>query len=242
MNVLVVGLMKGWSDVGLYSASHRMVAAVLTFGLIFQQVAFPSLARSWRASAAAGRQALNGLVRLLALGFVPIAVGTTVLAGPLVAWLLGESYAGAAPLLALEIWRAPLLSLAFLYQTSLIALNREALGVRLLLGGALGSIPLTVVLLALFGLLGAAVASIVTGLVLAAVGYARLCCEGRQPAWHHELGRPLLSALLMAGPCLLLARVHVVAAVLGGAFVYIVVAFALGPLKIRHLKTALRKA
>ena len=48
----LVGLMSQWADVGRYGAPHQMITAVLTFGLIFQQVVFPTLARSWRKTAA----------------------------------------------------------------------------------------------------------------------------------------------------------------------------------------------
>ena len=130
---MVVGLMSQWADVGRYGAPHQMITAVLTFGLIFQQVVFPTLARSWRKTAASGRQALNGLVQVLVAGLIPVAVGGTILAGPLVRFL-PEKYAGASLLLALGIWKAPLLNLAYLYQTTLIAVNREAAGVRLLAG------------------------------------------------------------------------------------------------------------
>ena len=48
VDLMVVGLCCTWEQVGLYGAPHRMVTAALTFGMIFQQVVFPSLARSWR--------------------------------------------------------------------------------------------------------------------------------------------------------------------------------------------------
>ena len=54
-DLMVVGLMSQWADVGRYGATHRMITALLTFGLIFQQVSFPTLARSWRQATAAGR-------------------------------------------------------------------------------------------------------------------------------------------------------------------------------------------
>ena len=62
-------------------------------------------------------------------GLVPVAVGCTVLADPLVHLFLRRTTPGAGFLLALGIWRAPLLILAYLYQTTLIALNRETVGV-----------------------------------------------------------------------------------------------------------------
>ena len=133
VDLMVVGLFCTWEQVGLYGAPHRMVTAALTFGMIFQQVVFPTLARSWRDTPMAGRRALDALVQVLTLGLVPLAVGATFLSAPLVRFLLPESYSGAGVLLALGIWRAPLLTLAFLYQTTLIAANRESAGARLLL-------------------------------------------------------------------------------------------------------------
>ena len=92
---------------GRYGAPHRMVTALLTFGLILQQAAFPTLSRLWRQKAGAGREALDSLVEVLMTGLVPVAVGCTVLADPLVHLFLPKDYAGAGFLLALGIWRAP---------------------------------------------------------------------------------------------------------------------------------------
>jgi O-antigen/teichoic acid export membrane protein len=239
VDLLVVGLMSQWDDVGLYGAPHRMVTAVLTFGLIVQQVVFPTLARSWRGTAAAGRQALDAWVRVLVSGLVPLVVGTVVLARPLVNGILTPDYQGASLLLALEIWRAPLLTLAFLYQTALIALNRETAGVRLLLAGAIASGPLVALLRWQFGLPGAAVAVVLIGFFLVAAGHWRLACEGRHPAWHHHLARPVLASLFMAPVCWYLASWHLMAAVAGGALVYVVVLAASGGLHSRDLQAIL---
>ncbi|MBX6315232.1 MAG: oligosaccharide flippase family protein [Isosphaeraceae bacterium] len=239
VDLLVVGLLSRWADVGLYSAPHRMVTAVLTFGMIFQQVVFPSLARSWRDTPAACRRSLDALVRVLMLGLVPLAVGATVLAGPLMRYLFHTEYSGAALLLAVGVWRAPLLTLAFLYQTTLIALNREAVGVRLLMAGAIGSAPLVAALRLAFGLLGGVVAILLTGLALVAAGYGRLAHEGRQPSWHHHLGHPIAASMAMVPPCLLLVRFHVLAAAAGGVVVYLLALAALGGLRREDLRTIL---
>ncbi len=239
VDLMVVGLLRPWDDVGLYGAPHRMVAAALTFGMIFQQVVFPSLARSWRETPAAGRRALDALVRVLTLCLVPVAVGATVLSAPLVEALLPRSYADGALLLALGIWRAPLLTLAFLYQTTLIAMNRETAGVRLLAAGAIGSGPLVALMLRGFGLPGAAFSLVVIALALVAAGYGCLAREGRQPAWHHHLARPLAASAVMVPACLILVRWHVLAAVAGGALAYVVALAAFGGLKRSELRIVL---
>jgi O-antigen/teichoic acid export membrane protein len=163
----------------------------------------------------------------LVLGLLPIAVGGTLLAGPLVQ-LLPEEYGGAALLLAIGVWRAPLLTLAFLYQTTLIAVNRESIGVRLLLAGALGSAPLVALFCRLFGLPGASLAVVLIALGLVLAGYGCLAREGRQPAWHHHLGRPLLASMAMVPVCFILVHWHVLAAVAGGALAYAVALALLG--------------
>jgi len=236
VDLMVVGLLRPWDEVGLYGAPHRMVAAALTFGLIFQQVVFPSLARSWRDSPVLGRRALDALVRVLMLGLVPMAVGATVLAGPLVRALLPRSYEEGALLLALGIWRAPLLTLAFLYQTTLIALNRETAGVRLLAVGAIGSGPLVALMLGRFGLPGAAASLVAVALVLVVAGYGCLAREGRQPAWHHHLARPLLASAVMVPACLILIRWHVLLAVAGGALAYLLALGSIGGLRRSDLR------
>jgi O-antigen/teichoic acid export membrane protein len=234
-DLLVVGmLMPSWNKVGQYGAPYRMATAFLTFGLILQQASFPTLSRLWRQTACAGREALDSLVEVLMTGLVPVAVGVTVLADPLVHFLLpAKDYHGSGFLLALVIWRAPLLILAYLYQTTLIALNRERVGVRSLVIAAVVIGPLVALLQLRFGWPGAAVAVLLVGLGLVLAGYGCLAREGRQPAWHHHLARPLVASMVMVPVCLALQRfhVHVLLVVGAGALTYTAMWMALGGLR-----------
>ncbi len=230
-DLLVVGFLSVSSEVGRYGAPHRMVTALLTFGLIMQQAAFPTLSRMWRQKAGAGREALDSLVEVLMTGLVPVAVGCTILADPLVHLFLPKGYAGAGFLLALGIWRAPLLILAYLYQITLIALNRETVGVRTLVAGALVIVPLVAALKLTLGLPGAAFGVLLVGFALVLAGYGCLAREGRQPAWHHHLARPIVASLAMAPVCLALKSYHVVLAVGGGGITYVAVWLAIGGLR-----------
>jgi uncharacterized membrane protein YidH (DUF202 family) len=82
----------------------------------------------------------------------------------------------------------------------------------------------------LFGLPGASVAVLLIALGLVLAGYGCLAREGRQPAWHHHLARPLAASLVMIPVCLLLQPWHVLAAIAGGAVTYAATLAALGGL------------
>jgi O-antigen/teichoic acid export membrane protein len=232
-DLMVVGLMSPWAEVGHYGASHRMVSGLMAFGLIFQQVVFPTLSRSWRLSSEAGRALLNLCVRVLITGFIPIAVGGALLADPLVHFILPPKFQHTGLLLALGVWRVPVLSLAFLYQSSLIAMNRESAGIRLLVCGAICSTPMIAVFRWQLGLPGASLAVLLLGLGLVVAGYFRLCAERRHPSAHHHLIRPLLASAVMVPACLYGQRFHVVVAVGLGALAYLAVMKAVGGLHFR---------
>ncbi len=229
-DVLVVGMTSDWGDVGRYGAQYRIVTVFLTFGLIVQHATFPTLSRLWRHHPDAGRVALDSLVEALLTFMIPLAVGVTILAEPLVGLLGSSDYDGAGLLLAVGIWRAPLLTIAFCYQTTLIALNRESVGVGSLVAAAIGIGPLVYLMRSQFGLVGATAAVLLIGLTLVIAGYQSLAREGRQPAWHHHLGRPLLASAAMVPVSLSLVRWNVGAAVVGGALTYLIMLVATGGL------------
>ena len=227
-DLVVVGILSDWSDVGRYGAPHRMISAAMAFGFIFQQVVFPSLARSSRLGDEAGRRLMNHLVAILLTAFLPIAVGTSLLSESLVRFLFPSEYGDCGLLLAIGIWRAPLLCLAFLYQGSLIAMNRESSGVRFLVSGALVTFPLLTLFRWEFGLVGASLASLLIGTGLVAAGYLAHLKERRNPSWHHHLKVPLIASGVMIPVCLVLLPIHLLAAVGGGAAAYAMTVYLLG--------------
>ena len=233
IDLLVVGVMNGWIDVGRYGGPHRMISAVMAFGLIFQQVVFPALSRSWRTSTEDGKRLFDLSVRVLMTGFIPVAIGGSLLAEPLVRFLFPSDYERSILLLGIGIWRAPLLCLTFLYQSSLIAMNRESAGLRLLSWGAIVAAPLAVLLQWSFGLIGASVSVLIVAMGLVSAGYFSLAKEGRAPAFHHHIGLPLLASLGMIPVCLLGLRIHVVLAVAVGGIVYLAILKCLGGLNFR---------
>src|SRR5262249_2033256 len=81
---LICGRMSPWKEIGLYTASHRIVAMGVTLGLLFQHAALPGLSRAWSRNQAEGLRVLGSLAVVLILLYVPLTIGITVFAGSLV--------------------------------------------------------------------------------------------------------------------------------------------------------------
>jgi O-antigen/teichoic acid export membrane protein len=167
MDVLIIGFLDSWSLVGLYGAPHRIVAAAVTFAVIFQQVLLPQLVRSW--TSRRDRQSAE-IRRIIAASLAVIVPGTllvSLFSGPIVGFLFSADFADAAPLLAIGIWRVPIMVVGSIHLTALVATHREREGVRILSGCLAVAVPLVIVAHANFGLEGTACAMVAASLLTA---------------------------------------------------------------------------
>jgi len=115
MNVMIISFLISEEAVGWYSAADRLFNTLLFIPTVFMMAVFPVFARM-KISDSAG---LNQLMAksfdgLLLLG-VPIGLGLTVVAGPVVRLLFGPAFTNSGPILAVLG-----VSLIFMYQNVLL--------------------------------------------------------------------------------------------------------------------------
>ena len=82
-DVITVGLLSQWADIGSYVLTHRIVHAVLDVWADLSAGELPGPVRSWRQATESGLS-LNALIRVLMLVLIPIAFGGALLSVPLV--------------------------------------------------------------------------------------------------------------------------------------------------------------
>lgn len=158
---LFLRALHGTRSVGYYAAGYALVTFFLNLGTAYSLSLLPSLTRL-RATGA-GRQGLYhaALAQVFAVG-LPVAVGGMLLAGPIVALLYGPDYAPANLPFALLVWSIPLCLARDVPIMALLAEGRERAVFRLTAAAALASLLLNLTLIPRFGLLGAALATILT--------------------------------------------------------------------------------
>jgi O-antigen/teichoic acid export membrane protein len=163
-DTLLLFFLRGESDVALYSAAYKLMEAWFFLPAAFLGAVFPFLARthSPREMSAPFRAACEESVRLLALLGIPLAAGTTVLAGPLTAWLYGPTYTDSALYLQILIWAAALIFWNSTLPAALNATGHERASLGVLGAGLVFNLTGNLLLIPRWGALGAALMTLLT--------------------------------------------------------------------------------
>jgi O-antigen/teichoic acid export membrane protein len=221
IDVLLLKPLAGDLALGWYSAAYKLIDGLQVIPASFVIALFPLLSRyaqdDRRRLAAVGE---TGLKILLALAF-PIAVGTTLLAEPIILLIAGPGYLPeSAWALQILIWYLPISFVNGLLQYVLIAVNRQrTLSVAFAVGLAFNLVA-NLALIPSYGYLAAAAVTVLSEVVLLA---PFLWVTRREVGSLAVLGvawRPALAAAVMGVPVWLLAPVSLPLAILAGALVY----------------------
>jgi O-antigen/teichoic acid export membrane protein len=234
--------MAGEVALGHYATAYKFIDGLQIIPSTFVLALFPVLSRQ-----AAGQP--HELVRAFGLGLkvllvlaLPISVGTTLLAEPIVGLLAGPAFLPDSALaLQVLIWFLPFSFVNGLTQYVLIAVNRQRWITFSFFIAAAANLALNLWAIPRYGFLGAAVATVVSEWVLLApFWYAVRQHVGPVPllglTW-----RPTLAALIMGLVVYWARDLNPWLAIPLGALVYTVALLALGTAREEELR-ALRQA
>lgn len=166
-DIIVISLVLGPRDVGIYGVAAKpalfAAGAVALFSLSFLS--------AFSATAVGEAALLHG--RALRTSFLACVGMAAVLcaAAPLVPLVFGESYRDAVPVVAVIAWRIPVAVLGLMYSSVLIAHDRQTTVMRNSVVAVVPTITFSLVAILLFGLIGAAVASIAAAGLLFVLNY-----------------------------------------------------------------------
>ena len=159
---VMLGILADDAAAGMYSAAYRFMEATFVLPALLMAAVFPRLAR-----ADSGSAALRGS----AVGLAAIGIGATaaVYAGaePLIAGLYGPAYARAGRTLEILAFAITPVYLGVVLTQAMIARGRQAAYLRLSVLGLAINVTLNLLLIPAYLEIGAAVATLVTEIVVA---------------------------------------------------------------------------
>ena len=244
IDVLIIDMLQGSRELGLYSAAYKFVDGLLIIPSTLTFALFPMLSRLANASPEAAMRTVRQGIRVLLLLAFPIATGMTLLADQLVLLVAGPEYLPrSAQVLQVLIWFLPFSYVNGLVQYLLIALEKQRFITICFLGAVLFNIVGNLILIPIYGIVGAGIITVLSELVVL-IPFARLAgAEFRILATMASFSwRPIVSTAVMSIAVLLARDQGLVLAVLTGMIVYPLALTAIGGLEPAERRAIGRKS
>jgi len=224
---LAVGIFHTHVAVGEYSAANRIILFVESFiATNVVVVLLPLLSRKFKESKSDFTEIIRYLVRMASMVALPIGIGVSLLAAGLLHVLYPVGYDDAIPVFQISIWAAMIVLVRSIYDTCLIAVERQRQFLTSALIGACINISLNVLFVPHYGISGAAYASVGTELsmfvyVFSVTSFHRIGDLLRAAA------RPLAACAVMA-LFLLALHLSLPLQILFGAVIYVFTLYVVG--------------
>ncbi len=234
---VLLGFFIGPSAVAWYNAAYKPVTVALAMPVTFFIGLFPVLSREYSRD----QKAFEGVVihsfRLTSLVAVPLAIGGTLLAKPIIGFLFGPEYANSIQVLQILVWSAALVILRGTFRQGLVAANEQGLDLRCALAATVCNVILNVILIPRYGVTGAAAATVIAEMIWLTMAYYYFNRRVRKVPVFGQLLKPLLAGIAMAAFLFVAQRLFWILQAIAASLIYFGVLFLLGEIGFRRSST-----
>jgi stage V sporulation protein B len=235
MDTLLLAALRPQAIVGIFSIAARPLQPLQLLPRIIVSVTFPMLSRAAHVDRATVNKLFEKTTIILWAASLPISIGVSMSAEPMILATAGPGFARAAAPLQILIWATGLIFINAQLRFVLTALDAERTYWRLICWTLAVKVVLEAILIPIWGLYGACVGNLLGEVALCAGGiFALRRFEVTGPQWSQFL-RPLPAAAAMAAVMWPFAHrgaslVSLVGAGIAGGGVYVVLALLFGVL------------
>jgi O-antigen/teichoic acid export membrane protein len=229
-DTIMLQFMRGEQEVGYYNAAYKIILFITGLGGMYYTAIFPVISHLYHTSLETLHRLLSATNKLVVTIALPLAVGGTLLARPIMNLLYGSRYDAGIIGFQILIWAAAVILVSSPYSNSLLASgrqNRFAIGVAV---GAAVNLVLNFILIPLYGLTGAAIATLVTEVVVSSLMYSWWQKIMSVPL-HIYLTKPAISCTVMGAFLYFCPDWNLILVIVSGAIIYFVVLLLSGGVK-----------
>lgn len=204
IDTVMIGFMRSNAEVGYYNAAYKIILPLIMVGSIYFDATFPVMSNYYKSSLDSLNKLQSFNTKLMTVIAVPLAVGGTFLAFPLMKLIYGPEYNNGARSLQILIWVVALIYLNMIYARGMWACNKQDAYVKIVLCQAMTNVLLNCVLIPCFGIVGAAISTVASELLGLFFYYREFNKVVHVPAFKH-IYKPLIATAIMT-PTLVLAK------------------------------------
>lgn len=197
LDTVILSLNRPPEEVGWYKAAYNLTQRFLFIPLAVVTPLTPQMSRHFGLSKERVHQTFNSVIKFMAVVSMPIGVGISVLAKPIILFLYGETYLPSVPVLAILIWTIPLLSLSWMCGSLTTASDKEKKAVRVYFGAFLLNLLSNLYVIPRYGYIGAATTTIATEAAALIMFYLVLHKDFPITDFKNSLIKPITAGLLM---------------------------------------------
>ncbi|MFA5010146.1 MAG: flippase [Patescibacteria group bacterium] len=217
---VMLSLLKGNYEVGIYTTPYKIVEVVLTIPTIFMSSVFPVLT-------AAVLHSREAVVRVFRKAFdfsmllgVPIVIGATMIATPLMTAIAGPEFSASGPVLQIIIWTTLLSFIGAVLTYTLIAAGKQILLTIPYIIAAVFNIVANLLVIPRYSYIGASYITVATELIVTVyAGVLVYRIFKLTPAWP-VLIKAIIASIIMAGVMYWLGSVNLIINIVVAMVVY----------------------
>jgi O-antigen/teichoic acid export membrane protein len=226
IDTVILSWFTSEETVGFYNVSYNLVIAMMVFFWGFKEAIVPSLSKVFVKDPAQVEKWYYHSVKTITILSVPIAVGGFLVAYPLIRFLYTDEFLPAALGLQILIWDVPFMMFAGFCGNMTTIIGEERSAARINTINTVANIVFNLLLIPRFGLVGAAVVTVMTDLISSIQFHLLLRRKLNLPGMKLLILRVIAAAAIMAAPVWMTSGYHVVVPIVIGAVSYLVLIIA----------------
>jgi PST family polysaccharide transporter len=162
IDAVMIGWLRGATDVGLYAAAQRPILLIYMASSLLASSAFPVIARFARKDDVKVRSIVEKITTVSFLASLPIFAGGAILAPQIIDFLFGPGYSAATHTFATLLFTVALVFPAASILNTIFAYGEQKIMMYSLLMGGIGNVIFDYLLIRPYGIIGSAFATIIS--------------------------------------------------------------------------------
>ncbi len=227
-DTIMLAIMGGVAVVGWYNAAYNLVLGFTPIPHLFMNAILPLMSRLHVSSKDSLVMGYEKALTYLLISGLPIAMGMSLLADEIILLLYGEGFANSVIALEILAWDVLLIFICLPLGFMLVAINRQNRMAVIVGGCALLNIVLNLILIPGFSYIGAAIATLITEIVLFLAYFYVISKYLYKLSLHKIVMRPLIATAVTALFIHLCSGLNLVVIIISAAVLYLVVLYLIG--------------
>lgn len=219
VDTVLLNYYNGESAVGIYNAAYNLMTALMFVPSVYVVAIFPLLSRLNVSSKEMLKISYEKSVKYLIILGLPIAVGTTLIASPIILIIYKSGFYQSILALQILIWSIPIIFVNYILGTAINSINKQRQMVKSTFIVMALNIILNVYFLPIYGYVAASVITVITELASFLFWFHIMNVNGYRIPVLKILIKPAIASLIMA-VFILLVHVNLIIVIVLATLIY----------------------